>query len=181
MKAPAHGFTIVEIVIVVTILGIVAAAVLPAISSSLEWARLSNAADWVASAVEFAQFSATSSGRPYRVTVDPANNSLLVERAVYGSGIPSDALAVADSIVEATAYQTAPNPLLPGNQYAVSFATDSQFVGVVVASSSFAAATPLVFDGLGTPSGGGTVTLARGSMRLLVRVAAGSGETTVGN
>ena len=73
------GFTLIEIMIVVLLLGIVTAVGVPVLTSSADNARVSSAAGQVAAALDFAKQTAASGGRPCRVTIDAAADTLAVQ------------------------------------------------------------------------------------------------------
>jgi len=74
------GYTLVELLIVVLMLGIMVMAAAPGLNSGLNDARLSGAAEEVVTALEFAQMTAATSGSRTRVTIDAAMDTIIVER-----------------------------------------------------------------------------------------------------
>ena len=82
---PHAGFTFVEILIVLLIVGVMAMVALPSMNSSVDDSRLSSATREVVAALEFAQLTAMTSGRECRVTIDDVGETILVEHFVPGS------------------------------------------------------------------------------------------------
>jgi prepilin-type N-terminal cleavage/methylation domain-containing protein len=82
---PYAGFTFVEVLIVLLIVGLMAMVTIPAMNSSVDDSRLSAATREVVAALEFAQLTAMTSGRECRVTIDDAGETILVEHFVPGS------------------------------------------------------------------------------------------------
>ena len=80
-----QGFTLIEILIVVLILGIVSMTALPGIQAGLTGSRLSGAAMEIVSALEFAQTTAMTSGGRTRVTIDASDNSILTCDLTFAS------------------------------------------------------------------------------------------------
>ena len=74
------GFTMVEVMIVVLILSVLAVAGIPALNSSLDHARLSSAAEEAVNALQYAQLTAMTSGRPTRVVIGNLSNRVGVRQ-----------------------------------------------------------------------------------------------------
>ncbi|MBT8405846.1 MAG: prepilin-type N-terminal cleavage/methylation domain-containing protein, partial [Deltaproteobacteria bacterium] len=74
------GFTLLETLIVLLLLGIVAMVSLPSLHGALEDSHLSSATSEVINALEFAQLTAVSSGSKTRVTIDAGTDNILVEQ-----------------------------------------------------------------------------------------------------
>ncbi|HUT23236.1 MAG TPA: prepilin-type N-terminal cleavage/methylation domain-containing protein [Sumerlaeia bacterium] len=159
----SRGFTLVEVIIVALVLGIVALLALPAMESALAEARLFAALNEIVAALEFAQLSAMGSGRPCRVTIDAAADTMLVEQVECGADFmdPSQT-QLAEADVESETYTTMERPLKRGAPYRIAFAGEGRFEGVDVAAAAFGGGNFVVFDALGSPSEGGTVALTLG-------------------
>ena len=158
-KAP--GFTLLEILIVVLIVGILAAAGFPSMQSTLKDSRLSTASDEVLLTLEFARTSAAGSGRPTRVTIDADADTILVEQIRYAADVmDTSATQLGEAAVESLAYVPLHHPLQRSREYRINIAQKPRFAGVEILHSSFGPDSAVIFDGLGTPSKGGSVTVS---------------------
>ena len=175
------GLTLVEAVIVTLILGIVAVIALPTLSSSLGEARLSAAVSEVVTALEYAQLTAATSGRKTRVAIGQSPNRIRVRQYkptadLFNGG---DVLVAGD--VESGTYESMQYPPKKGTDYLILLGDEDRFKGVDITASDFnpESADSVVFDTLGTPSKGGTVTLALGSRQMVVTLNELTGKVTV--
>ncbi len=171
------GFTVVEAVLVAVILGIAAVVALPMLSSSLDEARLSAAASEVVTALEYAQVSAATSGQRTSVAVSSTEETINVRQFKTSADLfnGGDALAAAD--VEGGTWEHMEYPLKKGGDYSINLKTEDRCKGVDVYVSDFN--FPVYFDTLGTPTKGGTVTLALGGRQMVVTLDALTGKVTV--
>lgn len=152
----------IEIVIIVLITGIIAAAALPLMNSALSENKLQAAASEINAALEFAQFSAMTSGMPCRVTIDDAAETVLVEQIEYTANFLGSETQLAEADVEGNAYVAMTHPLRPGKTYSFDVGA-AQRVDIV--SAAFGAGNVVVFDELGAPSEGGGFTLNFGDFQ----------------
>ncbi len=99
------GFTLIEIIIVVMVMGIVATISLPALNETLNGNRLRGSADEVVNALEYAQWTAMSAGRETRVVIDDNSERIGLSWYTINADLFSggDELAAAD--VETGTYQ----------------------------------------------------------------------------
>ena len=99
IRAGRAGYTLAELVVVLVILGVVAAGVAPAIRS-VERDPLDSAADEVSRAALAARNAALQSGAPVRLTLDPATREFLIERMDDSSSTPlwRGALALGEGV-----------------------------------------------------------------------------------
>lgn len=174
------GLTLVEAVIVTLILGIVAVAALPTLSSSLDETRLSAAASEVVTAMEYAQLTAATSGRETRVTIGQAQERIGVRQYQTTADLfnGGDVLVAGD--VESGAYELMQYPPKKGTDYLIFLGDEDRFKGVDITTSDFnPPGDNVVFDTLGTPSKGGTVTLAYGGRQMVVTLNELTGKVTV--
>ena len=175
------GLTLVEAVIVTLILGIVAVAALPTLSSSLDEARLSAAASEVVAALEYAQLTAATSGRKTRVAIGQSQERIGVRQYKTTADLfnGGDVLVAGD--VESGTYELMQYPPKKGTDYLIFLGDEDRFKGVDITTSDFNPESDdtVVFDTLGTPSKGGTVTLALGSRQMVVTLNELTGKVTV--
>ncbi|MBW1895793.1 MAG: GspH/FimT family pseudopilin [Deltaproteobacteria bacterium] len=162
------------------ILGITAVVALPMLSSSLDEARLSAAASEVVTALEFAQLTAATTGRETRVTIGDAQERIDVRQYKTTADLftGGDLLAAGD--VEGGTYAFMQYPLKKGTDYLILLGDEDRFQGVDITTSDFnPPGDNVVFDPLGTPSKGGSVTLALGGRQMVVTLDALTGKVTV--
>jgi len=133
----SSGFTIIEILVVVVILTIVALTAVPMLSSAGSM-QLRAAANMIAADLEYAKSMAISRGQNYAVVFDQN-----LERYQ----------------IEDQNFNVIPHPVKKGFNYVVDFRNDGRLSKVDIVSASFGIATDVVFDSLGSPLQGGTVTL----------------------
>ncbi len=173
------GFTLIEIIIVVMVMGIVATISLPALNETLNGNRLRGSADEVVNALEYAQWTAMSAGRETRVVIDDNNERIELSWYTINADLFSggDELAAAD--VESGTYQLMPYPSRKGINYPVILTTEKRFEGVDITVSDFGTGNEVDFDTQGSPSKGGTATLALGGSQIVVTLEALTGKVTV--
>ncbi len=155
------GYTLVEVLIIVAIIGIAAAIVVPNMLAA-GTLGVQAAARIIIADILFAQNDAIAQQQNRRVVFDPANESYSL-------------------IDEVGTVLTARWKGGSDNNYTVDFTTDTRFQGVVIVSANFGGATPqtLEFDALGGPLSGGTVEIEFQGTRYRVTVAAFTGRVTV--
>jgi len=176
------GFTLLELVIVVLVLGIVAALGAPALLSSLDDAHLDAAASEVSTALRYAQLVAAGTGRATRVTIDVAGDTLLVEQMAHAN--LSIIMNPANTEIDAVDIETgdtlgpADHPTVRVAPYQVSL-MDDRFGGVDIVSATFGSGSAVDFSGSGAPSTAGTVRLALGGRQVTVAIDDLAGRVTV--
>jgi len=146
-----RGFSLVELMMVICILGILAATAIPRVASSLQRNRAEAAARRIASDLNLAQTRARQASASQTVVFDVAGGSY----TLVGMMSPD--------------HPTAP--------YVVSL-KDSPYE-VLIGSASFGGDAQIVFNGYGTPDSDGTVLIRAGSFWRTVAVAAETGRVTV--
>ncbi|MBN1788321.1 MAG: GspH/FimT family protein [Sedimentisphaerales bacterium] len=137
------AFTLVELLIVLIILGIVAAAAVPLYSSAAT-SQLKTAANMIASDIEYAKSMAVSTGRSYSVVFDPAAESYRINDF---------------------AGTTVSHPVHIGANYVVDFAGDFRLDKVDIINTTLNMNT-IGFDSLGAPFSGAGVSLNNALIRL---------------
>jgi type II secretion system protein H len=147
------GFTLIELMIVMVILGITAAIAVPMVSSAASM-QLRSAVNMVAADLEYAKSLAIGTGQRHCVVFDAINETYRITNA---------------------AGTTVPHPVKIGFDYVVNFSTDRRLDRVTIASAAFDATAAVSFDYLGSPYNGGATALASG----VVTLAAGGSSRTV--
>lgn len=173
------GFTFVEILIVVMIMGIIATISLPALNETLEDTRLRGAADEVVTALEYAQLTAMTSGRETRVNIESSDERIDVRQYTTNADLFSGGNALAAADVENGTYELMPYPSKKGINYSVILTDENQFEGVDITISDFNVGSSVDFDAQGAPSKGGAATLALGSSQIVVTMDALTGKVSV--
>ncbi|MFH1490278.1 MAG: GspH/FimT family pseudopilin [Pseudomonadota bacterium] len=170
------GFTLVEILIVVLVMGIVTMMCLPLLQAALRDSRISGAASEIVTALQFAQATAMSAGGLMRITVNAVNDTILVEKFKPGVNLLGTETTLNAGDVEGGSYAAVGHPYSKGADYLITFSAEDRFQGVDISSSLFGANDFVIFDALGAPSAGGTVTLSAGSRTLTISVNALNGK-----
>ena len=187
-STPAHwikqwrtsGFTYVELMIVLLLLGIFAMLGSPALNTAMGDARLSGATQEVVNALEFAQLSAIS-GRKTRVVIGENLDLIAVKQFNITADLFGGGDELVDNDVESGTFELMGYPMNKGTDYEIDFPDESRFQGVDITASDFNVGDPVIFDTLGAPSKGGTVTLALGGRQMVVTLDALTGKVTVSN
>jgi prepilin-type N-terminal cleavage/methylation domain len=173
------GFTLVEILIVVMVMGILATISLPAINSTLQGSRLRGAAYEVVTALEYAQLTAMTSGRGTRVVIGDNQESIGVRQYTSNADFFTGGDELAENDVESGTYVLMPYPTKKGINYPITLTDENRFQGVDITVSDFNAGSQVDFNAQGAPSKGGTATLALGGDQIVVTLDALTGKVTV--
>ena len=154
IKEISSGFTLVELMIVVALLGIVLAIAVPSINSTLDEMKLDSAAQEIVTATHYVQSLAIKEGLVYEVKFSDGANKFSCRQG-----------------------GTIINPL-DKKDYEVDFDTEGHLQGVDIISASFFAGK-LTFDSLGEASESGTVLLDYSGLQKTITVSAPIGRVTV--
>jgi prepilin-type N-terminal cleavage/methylation domain-containing protein len=175
------GFTLLETLIVLLMLGILIMLSLPQLSSALVEARLSGAAEEIVNALEYAQLTAKTSGRNIKVLISDSSDTILLRHYKSSADLfnGGDVLPAID--IESGSYDLIPHPLNKGFDYQISLRNELRFSGIDISQSDFKPETPVYFDSMGAPSHGGTVTLTLGPRQIVVTLDDLTGKVTLSN
>ena len=172
------GFTLIEILIILLLMGIIATIAMPTLQSGLEASKLSAAAGEIAVALEYGQLAAMTSGGQTRVTIDAGADSVLVERFEITGDIMTGGAQMSENDIDTGAFVNVAHPFNRGQDYSILFADEDRFNNVDIGSSTFGAGNSVTFDAFGRPSEGGTVTLSLGVRLVTLTVDSLSGRVT---
>ncbi len=161
-----RAFTLLELLIVVVILGIIGASVVPMVSSSQD-AQCAAAARALAADIELVQSEALARQAPVALVFSPDNQRYAV---VLDQGQDLDAY---ESLTPLE------HPSRPGQDYEVSLASDLNLPELIVNAVDFGGSRYVVFDSVGSPDVGGTVTLVAGDASLTITVEPITGAVSV--
>lgn len=176
-----NGFTFIEILIILLLMGIMATIAMPSLQAGLESSRLTAAAGEITVALEYGQLTAMTSGGQARVTIDADADSILVERFEITGDIMTGGAQIAENDIETGTFTNLAHPFNRGEEYSILFADEERFEGVDISASTFGAGNSVTFDALGRPSNGGTVTLSLGDRQVTLTTDALSGRVTSSN
>jgi type II secretion system protein H len=151
----ANGFTFIETLMVVLLMGIVATLAVPALDSAFTETKIDAVTVWIIGDIRYAQSLAIRTQQLHSVIFDPAN----------------DAYRLADK--DGTTIQ---HPLTK-QAYQVNFTTQARWQGIDLVSTTFAGGTnTVIFDSLGAPQSAGIVTLRFAGQQRLISVASPTGR-----
>lgn len=163
----SRGFTLIELIIVVAIIGIVVAAISFRMSSNIPAMRIDAATSQIRDHIRLAQEYAKLTQDKYYVTFDTSNNT-------YGVYKSSD-----DSVI------TEPTS---GNNISYDLDTDEQLKGGSIDSVDFGGSSTVEFDARGQPYGGkggsllssaGTVSISYDSESATIKVEPVTGAVSI--
>ncbi len=136
------GFTLIEIIIVIVILAIAAMTAIPMLSSAGS-VQIRSAANMISADLEYTKSMAISRGQNYSVVFDENTDSYSIKDQ-------------SDSVI--------PHPVKKGFPYTIDFQNDSRLNKVDITNVNFNSTDRVIFNCLGSPDNGGTISLnANGS------------------
>jgi prepilin-type N-terminal cleavage/methylation domain-containing protein len=142
------GFTLVELLIVVAIISIAALTAIPMMSSAASM-QIRSAANMLTADLEYAKSMAISRGQNYSMVFDQNADSYWIED-LGGNVIP--------------------HPVKKGFDYIVDFRGDSRLNRVDITDADFSGNPVVIFNSMGSPDSGGTVSLEAGGTTVTIEV-----------
>jgi len=112
MNRKNPGFSMLELLIVIAIIGVIAAFALPSAINFVKGYRLHADASAMASALNVTRFRATSQYTPYRLTINTAQRQFIRERLsqAYGNPFEEERLPLSQGIQFLTTCPVEPKP-----------------------------------------------------------------------
>jgi prepilin-type N-terminal cleavage/methylation domain-containing protein len=159
MSRNTYGFTMVEVIIVLLILGIVSAVAIPSIKSSVDEMKLDGAVREVVSAIQYAQSLSIKEGKSFGVSVHVGQERIKCKEF---------------AITEAVLHPIDKKP------YEIKFNDYKNLQGVDIISVVFGASSSSVyFNSLGEPDKVGSIILGYGSFQKTINVTKPLGKVNV--
>jgi len=152
------GFTFIELVIVIILIGILTAAIGPRILHLQDGFKVEAAAEQIANHIRLAQSRAIARHETHGIDFDTGGNLY----SVYdenGAAIK--------------------NPLKRDKDLIIDFDTDEQLKNITLSGSDFGGKSYVTFNALGKPTNGGSVTITKGSSTLHIGVATETGAVSI--
>jgi prepilin-type N-terminal cleavage/methylation domain-containing protein len=175
------GFTLFETLIVLLVMGILVMLSWPQLSSALVEARLSSAAEEIVNALEYAQLTAKTSGRNTRVAIGGSQDRIAVKHYKSSADLFNGGDVLLASDIESGTYEFMYHPLNKGVDYEIFLSNEIRFSGIDITLSDFDPVNAVIFDSMGAPSHGGTVTLTLGARQIVVTLDELTGKVTMSN
>ncbi len=154
------AYTIVELLIVIIIISTLAAAALPALSSTLEQMKATALAREIATDMRYAQSLAVNTATPYRISFWQPGQAYAVQRW------------------EDDEWKLCQHPITK-KPWQLTTDEHSRYTGLSLKDSQFGPSEYLFWDAFGAPESGGYVTFTLGDATRKIQVAPLSGKITV--
>jgi len=155
------AFTLVEVLVVVLIIGIAGAVIVPQMTRAGSM-QIQAAGRMVIADVLHAQNKAMARAQPIKLTFETTNNRYFL--ADQNDNKLENSWRMGDA---------------KSSNFIVDFSQDSRFSGVRVTAANFGGGQTVVFDPLGAPDLGGTVTLTSSIDTYVVTIAEFTGRVTI--
>jgi prepilin-type N-terminal cleavage/methylation domain-containing protein len=175
------GFTLLETLIVLLLLGILVMLSWPQLSSALVEARLSGAAEEIVNALEYAQLTAKTSGRNTKVIISEPSDTISLRHYKSSADLFNGGDVLLASDIESGSYEFMHHPLKKGFDYEIFLSNELRFKGIDITLSDFDTGNPVFFDSMGAPSHGGTATLTLAARQIVVTLDQLTGKVTLSN
>lgn len=158
MRRTAPGFTLVEIMIVLLLLGIVLASAVPSMTSSMNEIKLDAAARETVTAIQYVQSLAVKEGVLHGILYSPSIDQYRCYKNITSNTIRDP---------------------LDKKSYVIDFSEEGTLQGVDLVSAHFGEMTKLTFNSLGEPSSGGTIVLGYAGLQKTIDISTPLGRVTV--
>lgn len=172
------GFSLLELMIVVLILGLVATIALPSLKSGVDQSRLAAATQEIVTALEYARLFALTTGAQSRVTIDHTSDTVRVQRFKNTANFLGSETELPKASVEGGSFVAMAHPFSRGTDYTTVFSNEERFEGVDIASFVSGASNFITFGVLGAPSAEATTTLSLGTRQVTITVNGATGTVT---
>jgi prepilin-type N-terminal cleavage/methylation domain-containing protein len=181
------GFTLLELVIVVMVLGIFGGIAVPMLTQAAAQTKLDAAADAVVSSLNYARLRALNSQQNYRVVFDTGAERMRVEMNANNKlsqmKDPSRSVMSAHDVENEKSWVDVQHPLetmrTGGRNYVITFSQEPAYQGVDLFLASFSGSGTVTFSPQGLPSTGGSVVLRLGGRQRTVTLQATTGTVSV--
>ncbi len=203
----SRGLTLTEILVVISIISVTTLVGQSVLQSSFDRANVAAVADEVAAALRYARSASIGTSHLYKVSIDDAVDTLLVERLEYSTAVFDTSRAtLSPAEVATTGYVPVHHPIKRGFSYWIDFRGESRFGNVDIVDVTVGpppiqefqgglgamgmgamgamgigggGVASITFDELGRASEFGTITIGRGGDTVYVVVDTFSGRVSI--
>ncbi len=150
------AFTYVELLVIITVIGIMAAMITLSIGQSIVTNTMTSIDSEIQTALQSARLSAINTGAPHRVTFDPDNFGILVERKRLSVDLTGATVAKAD--VEAGGnWEVMSHPIRTNQEYRLTLYDEERYKEFYLYECDMGGDYVIVFDSTGIPDSGGVL------------------------